>query len=82
MQGNSEKDESGLNRIFSSEQEKEEYLGNLQKPELEQRLDIAEDPRKRFDGEFQRDYSRIMYASSFRRLQGKMQLLVDSKLIS
>ncbi len=30
--------------------------------------------RPRFDGEFQRDYTRILYASSFRRLQGKMQL--------
>lgn len=31
--------------------------------------------RPRADGCFQRDYARIMYASSFRRLQGKMQLL-------
>lgn len=34
-----------------------------------------EDLRPRSDGEFQRDYARIMYSSSFRRLQGKMQLL-------
>lgn len=34
-----------------------------------------EENRNRADGPFQRDYSRIMYASSFRRLQGKMQLL-------
>lgn len=34
-----------------------------------------ESHRDRHDGQFQRDYSRIMYASSFRRLQGKMQLL-------
>lgn len=34
-----------------------------------------ENVRKREEGEFQRDYSRIMYSSSFRRLQGKMQLL-------
>lgn len=34
-----------------------------------------EDPRYRPDGPFQRDYARIMYSSSFRRLQGKMQLL-------
>ena len=26
-------------------------------------------------GEYQRDYARILYSSSFRRLQGKMQLL-------
>ena len=31
--------------------------------------------RPRADGPFQRDYARIMYSSSFRRLQGKMQLL-------
>lgn len=30
--------------------------------------------RDRSDGEYQRDYTRILYASSFRRLQGKMQL--------
>lgn len=30
--------------------------------------------RKRPDGEYQRDYTRILYSSSFRRLQGKMQL--------
>ena len=34
-----------------------------------------EEVRNRCDGEFQRDYSRILYSSSFRRLQGKMQLL-------
>jgi dGTPase len=35
----------------------------------------SDDSRSRTDGEFQRDYTRIMYSSSFRRLQGKMQLL-------
>ena len=34
-----------------------------------------EELRHRPDGPFQRDYARIMYSSSFRRLQGKMQLL-------
>lgn len=34
-----------------------------------------ENTRQRIEGEFQRDFSRIMYSSSFRRLQGKMQLL-------
>jgi len=34
-----------------------------------------EDSRYRTDGPFQRDYARVMYSSSFRRLQGKMQLL-------
>lgn len=35
----------------------------------------VDNPRYRPDGPFQRDYARIMYSSSFRRLQGKMQLL-------
>lgn len=35
----------------------------------------SEEARQRIEGEFQRDFSRIMYSSSFRRLQGKMQLL-------
>lgn len=35
----------------------------------------TEEARYRPDGPFQRDYARIMYSSSFRRLQGKMQLL-------
>lgn len=34
----------------------------------------SENNRKRSDGEYQRDYTRILYSSSFRRLQGKMQL--------
>ena len=35
----------------------------------------TEETRERVDGPFQRDYTRIIYSSSFRRLQGKMQLL-------
>lgn len=41
--------------------------------ELENRR-YTEEKRERKDGEFQRDYTRILYSSSFRRLQGKMQL--------
>lgn len=40
---------------------------------LQKRL-YQEGNRYRADGEYQRDYTRILYASSFRRLQGKMQL--------
>lgn len=51
------------------------YLNPLTQMEaLEGNMNF-EEKRKRPDGPFQRDYSRIMYASSFRRLQGKMQLL-------
>ena len=41
---------------------------------LKHRKYDEKDLRHRVDGEFQRDYTRILYASSFRRLQGKMQL--------
>lgn len=34
-----------------------------------------ENVRTRKEGEYHRDFTRIMYSSSFRRLQGKMQLL-------
>ncbi|TDL82080.1 deoxyguanosinetriphosphate triphosphohydrolase family protein [Peribacillus frigoritolerans] len=34
-----------------------------------------EEPTQRARNEYQRDYSRILYSTSFRRLQGKMQLL-------
>lgn len=44
-----------------------------QNEKLSTRL-YEEDNRSRNDGEYQRDYTRILYASSFRRLQGKMQL--------
>ncbi len=60
--------------FFDNDKQKQKYLGKLNKPELSRRY-YDELTRKRVDGEFQRDYSRIMYASSFRRLQGKMQLL-------
>lgn len=63
------------NSIFKDEQEQKEYLEQLRSDELKSRFHETEEKRPRIDGEFQRDYSRIMYASSFRRLQGKMQLL-------
>lgn len=70
----SKSENSNEHKIFSSDEEREEYLNNLKKVELSARVH-EEEIRERFDGEFQRDYARIMYASSFRRLQGKMQLL-------
>lgn len=51
-----------------------EYLEELQNERISIR-DPAEGATNRSEGEFQRDYTRIMYSSSFRRLQGKMQLL-------
>lgn len=41
---------------------------------LTARMDYDEIERDRGD-DFQRDYTRVMYSSSFRKLQGKMQLL-------
>lgn len=45
----------------------------IENHEIQQRQ-FEEENRSRFDGEYQRDFTRILYASSFRRLQGKMQL--------
>lgn len=54
---------------------KENFLEPLEKNEkLQQRFHNEKVNRKRFDGEYQRDFTRILYASAFRRLQGKMQL--------
>lgn len=50
----------------------EEYYLPLK--ELDYRLH-EEDNAKRARNDLQRDYSRILYSTSFRRLQGKMQLL-------
>ena len=51
-----------------------DYLADLRRECMKIRK-YKEDSRARSDGEFQRDYTRVMYSSSFRRLQGKMQLL-------
>lgn len=37
--------------------------------------EIDGDFKKRWRNDFQRDYARLLYSSSFRRLQGKMQML-------
>lgn len=58
-----------------SKQIAEEFLQPLNENEmLSNRIHIDSHDRERSDGEFQRDYTRILYSSSFRRLQGKMQL--------
>ena len=45
-------------------------------PEIKQNFKIVD---KRKDNKFEIDYARILYSSSFRRLQGKMQMLgIDS----
>ena len=57
-----------------------ESYNKLQDPEFEERFnndDGISSPQDR--SEYSRDYARILYSSSFRRLQGKMQILgVDS----
>lgn len=50
------------------------FLLPLQQNEKLQSRLYEEENRPRHDGEYQRDYTRILYSSSFRRLQGKMQL--------
>lgn len=53
---------------------KRNYLNSIKTDCMESYVH-KEEARYRPDGPFQRDYARIMYSSSFRRLQGKMQLL-------
>lgn len=53
---------------------KKHFLLPISQNEALQMRRYQEGNRPRFDGEYQRDYTRILYASSFRRLQGKMQL--------
>ena len=60
--------------IWRDEGQKEYYFSDLKGGNMQKRY-YEEVQRNRADGEYQRDFSRIMYASSFRRLQGKMQLL-------
>src|SRR5699024_6928997 len=48
---------------------------NKQINEKEMKNRKHEERTSRERNPFQRDYSRILYSSSFRRLQGKMQLL-------
>ena len=58
----------------SSDKIKRNYLNPIKTDSMESYVHY-EVPRYRPDGPFQRDYARIMDSSSFRRLQGKMQLL-------
>ena len=48
---------------------------NLQKDKIKKREYIESDTAKEGRSEYARDYARILYSSSFRRLQGKMQIL-------
>ncbi|OOF15356.1 deoxyguanosinetriphosphate triphosphohydrolase, partial [Salinivibrio sp. PR932] len=43
--------------------------------ELEYRVHEHSDGRSKYRQDLMRDYARVLYSSSFRRLQGKMQLL-------
>ena len=54
-----------INRIYKNQLLQEPFASHF----------YSEKTRYRAEGPFQRDFSRIMYSSSFRRLQGKMQLL-------
>src|SRR5690625_753308 len=51
----------------------EKYYKPLTDKSLEKRIYSEQGTRKR--NNYMRDFSRILYSSSFRRLQGKMQLL-------
>lgn len=68
-------DEEKTTLELQSEKIREKFLVPLtNNKELEKRQYDSKEDRKRLDGEFQRDYTRVLYSSSFRRLQGKMQL--------
>lgn len=54
-----------INRIYKNQLLQDPFISHFHE----------EETRHRPEGPFQRDFSRIMYSSSFRRLQGKMQLL-------
>lgn len=54
---------------------KMKYLSPLREDFMNQGVHMDDTNRPRIDGSHQRDYARVMYSSSFRRLQGKMQLL-------
>lgn len=71
MQG---KDISKSPLEISRDKIKRSYLNTIKTDCMESYV-YSEEARYRPDGPFQRDYARIMYSSSFRRLQGKMQLL-------
>lgn len=59
---------------IASDKIKRNFLNPMKTDFMESHV-YHEESRYRPDGPFQRDYARIMYSSSFRRLQGKMQLL-------
>lgn len=61
-----EYNKEGLKELLESQKKLLTITGKL-------RLHVEENQRGRND--YQRDYSRVMYSNSFRRLQGKMQLM-------
>lgn len=61
-----------IEKIKEFAREKEELLSNALKTNRE--YDFKNKPVQRDRDPFERDYARILYSSSFRRLQGKMQL--------
>lgn len=63
------------NKLDLIADEIQEKYGNQLRNECMNKKLYQENTRKRIEGDFQRDFARIMYSSSFRRLQGKMQLL-------
>jgi len=68
--------EAGIKKNFETKRDKiKRTLLNPLKSDSMESYVHEEESRYRPDGPFQRDYARIMYSSSFRRLQGKMQLL-------
>lgn len=72
--GMSSVDVSKSHLEIESDRIKRTYLNPIKTESMESYVH-DEESRYRSEGPFQRDYARVMYSSSFRRLQGKMQLL-------
>ena len=73
-----------MNRVideYAEEIRKKLYIPLKENEELHKRL-YEENNRVRAEGEYQRDYARILYSSSWKKLQGKMQLFPISSKIS
>lgn len=54
--------------LESADSIREKFLKPLESDVFKKRLNVESQNRNRPDGEYQRDYTRILYASSFRRL--------------
>ena len=72
-------DSEEIRLIKNADVVKRNYLNPLKTEVMESRQ-YREQSRQRANGLYQRDYARIMYSSSFRRLQGEMTSFLEIDL--